>query len=305
MNTPKFAWLNGKIVEWDNCLIHVRSQGAFWGANVFEGVRAYWNTNYSQLYIYKLEEHLLRLRDSMKCLDMNCKFSNEEIKKACIALLQANNFQEDIHIVISAYFGFGKNFDSLGLTEDVGLHITALPMPRSDKYFIGCHAAISSWRRISGDSMPPRIKAGANYHNSRIAQQEALRNGYDSAIFLNNRGTVSEAPGSCIAIYYKGVIVTPPSTSGVLESITIDVIQKLAKEELGINFEYREIDRTELYVAKEIFLCGTLVEIQPIITVDRKLISDGKPGVLTSKLQALYENMVRNNPSTKYSLPVY
>jgi branched-chain amino acid aminotransferase len=185
------------------------------------------------------------------------------------------------------------------------MHITALPMPRSPRYHEGARAAFSTWRRISDDSMPPRIKTGANYHNSRLAQHEVARNGYDTAILLNHKATVAECPGSCIAIYRDGVLSTPPGTSGVLESITVASVAELATRHLAIKFEKREIDRTEVYLADEVFTAGTLAEIQPIVSVDGKHISNGKPGQTTRMLQELYEAEVRLNVSEKTSLAVY
>ncbi|MDN3576661.1 aminotransferase class IV [Chitinimonas viridis] len=304
-NTPAYAWLNGTIVPWDQCLIHARTQGAFWGANAFEGVRAYWNNSDRQLYIYRLEDHIARLRASMHCLDMPQTYSDTEITAAILELLRANRYEEDVHIVIVPYFAMGRNFDPLCHTEDTGMHITVLPMPRSPRYHQGAKAGISSWRRISDDTMPPRIKTGANYHNSRLAQHEAVRNGHDTAILLNHRATVAECPGSCLAIYRDGVLSTPPGTSGVLEGITINAVARLTAEHLPLRFERREIDRTELYLADEVLTCGTLAEIQPIVSVDGKAIGKGQPGPTTRMLQELYEAEVRLNPTEKYSLAVY
>ncbi|HEX7634783.1 MAG TPA: branched-chain-amino-acid transaminase [Noviherbaspirillum sp.] len=302
---PKFAWLNGELVAWDDCVVHARTQGAFWGANVFEGIRAYWNDDRQQLFIYRLRDHLARLRSSMKCLSMPATYTDEEITQACLQVLRANEYRQDVHIVVVPYFGMGKNFDPLGYTEDTGMHITALPMPRSPRYHAGAKAAISTWRRIGDDTMPPRIKTGANYHNSRLAQHEANRHGYDTAIFLNSRATVAECPGACIAMVRDGVLSTPPGTSGLLEGITVASIQQLAASHLDIGFERREIDRTELYLADEVFMCGTLCEIVPIVAIDGKAVSSGLPGKVTRSLQELYEAEVRLHPREASSLAVY
>jgi branched-chain amino acid aminotransferase len=305
LNNPKFAWMNGKIIKWDDCVIHARTQCAFWGSNAFEGIRVYWNHENKQLYIYKLDEHISRLKDSMKCLDLTLNYSDQYIKNACIQLLKENDIKEDAHIVIVAYFGFGNNYDALVHTENVGMHITVLPMPRSNKYYEGLKATVTSWRRISDDSMPPRVKTGANYHNSRLAQQEAIRNGYDTAIFLNNRGTIAESPGACIAMISKNTLVTPPGYSSVLNGITMDTVYKLAQNKLNLKVEKCEIDRTELYLADEVILCGTLVEIIPINSIDQKKISNGLPGKYTRQLQDLYESEVRNKPDPSITTFLY
>jgi branched-chain amino acid aminotransferase len=302
---PAYAWLNGRIVPFDECVVHVRTQGAFWGANVFEGLRGYWREEDQQLTVFRLDEHLQRLRRSMKSLHMPVAHADEEIKQACLELLRVNEFHQDVHLCVVAYFGMGLNFDPLGHTEDTGVHITSTRAPRSKGYEHGLAASISSWRRISDDSMPPRIKAGANYHNSRLAHHEAVRNGFDTTLLLNQRGNVSEAPGSCVVMVRDGMLVTPPGTSGVLEGITLATVAGLAGERFGIKLERREIDRTELYVADEVFVCGTLTEIQPVVSVDRLPIGDGVPGPLTRTLQQLYEAAVRADPAyAKWSTPV-
>ena len=293
---PPYAWLNGRVIPFDKCVIHARTQGAFWGANVFEGLRGYWLESERQLSIFRLDDHLDRLRRSMKSVRMPATFSDSEIEQACLDVLRANEFREDVHLCVVAYFGFGPHLDPLCHTDDTGLHITAMPAPRSRGYYEGLRASISSWRRISDDSMPPRIKAGANYHNGRLAQHEAVRHGYDTTFLLNQRGTVSEAPGACVAMVRGDRIVTPPGTSGVLEGITMDTIGELARQGGGWELEHREIDRTELYAADEVFVCGTLAEIQPVVEIDGLAVGDGIPGRATRTLQRLYEAAARVEP---------
>ena len=287
MTTPTYAWHNGELVAWEDCVVHVRTQGAFWGANVFEGLRGYWTGH--GVAIFRLEDHLARLRRSMKSLHMPARFPDSELALACHELVHANGYDEDVHLCVVAYFGMGPNFDPLSHTEDVGVHITCTRAPRSPRFHDGVRASISSWRRISDDAMPPRIKAGANYHNSRLAHHEAVRNGYDTTFLLNARGNVSEAPGACVAMVRDGRIVTPPGTSGVLEGITMATIEQVSP----LPFERREIDRTELYVADEVFVCGTLAEVQPVISVDGIAIGDGVPGPVVRTLQARYDTVVR------------
>lgn len=303
---PALAWLNGELVSWESCVLHARTQGAFWGANVFEGVRAYRRPADGGVALFRLDDHLARLRRSAKSLRMPLPHSDAELEEACVSLIRANGFREDAHVVVVAYFGMGPHFDPLCHIEDVGMHVTAVPFPRSEAYTRGVSACISTWRRISDDTMPPRIKAGANYHNSRLAYQEAARNGYDTALIMSGRGTVAEAPGSCVVMVRDGRVSTPPGTSGVLEGITLATVAELARDELGIEVEHREIDRTELYVADEAFLCGTLAEIQPLVAIDGIPIGDGSPGTLTRSLQELYERAVRGDPAyRRWATPVH
>jgi branched-chain amino acid aminotransferase len=306
MIAPRYAWLNGEVVPWDRCVLHARNQGAFWGANAFEGLRAYWCPDQGQVHVFRIDDHLARLRRSIKCLRLEIRHSDAELEDACLRLLRANECREDTHVVIVAYFGMGPNFDGLSLTDDTGVHVTAVPVPRSPAYTNGANLCIASWRRISDDTMPPRVKTGANYHNSRLAHQEARRNGYDTALILNHRGTVAEAPGACVVMVRDGRLVTPPGTSGVLEGITVETVAELAHDELGLAFEVREIDRTELYTASEAFLCGTLAEIQPIVSIDRLPVGDGAPGPVTRRLQERFDRAVRAAPEhLRWVTPVY
>ncbi len=305
-SSPEYAWQNGEVVPWDQCVVHARSQGGFWGANVFEGVRGYLNPDDDQLYLFRLEDHLARLGRSMKSLHLEIRHPPEELAAACTELIRVNGFRRDLHVCVVAYFNLAPDFDALCHTTDTGVHITATELPRRAAHQDGLAACISSWRRISDDSMPPRIKTGANYHNSRLAQHEAVRNGYDTTLLLNQRGTVSEAPGSCVVMIRDGELATPPGTSGVLEGLTVETMAELAAAELGMTLQRREIDRTELYVADELFLCGTKTELLPIVSVDRQTVGSGGPGPITVRLQQLYDDLVRarTGPSP-LSTPVY
>lgn len=303
---PPYAWLNGAIVPWDDCVVHARSQGAFWGANVFEGIRGYWSEPDGQLYAFRVGDHLARLRRSMKSLHMRIGYSDADLRQACADLARANDFREDTHFCVVAYFDTGPGFDPLNYTDDTGVHITAIAAPRSAAYREGVRACVSTWRRISDDSMPPRVKTGANYHNSRLAQHEAVRNGFQTALLLNQRGTVAEAPGSCVIMVRDGEIVTPPGTSGALEGITVATVAQLAAGRLGVPLARREIDRTELYVADELFLCGTKSELLPVSSVDHLPVGTGTPGPLTRSLQELYDQAARTRSAEPgWSTPLY
>jgi len=304
---PRFGWKNGRIVPWDECVLHIRAQGAFYGANVFEGVRAYWNAEQQELYVFKLQEHLDRLARSMKTMRLEVPVSLEEIGRGSLEVLRANELREDVHFIPVAYFGIGVNFESFGPSDDNGVMITAIPRPQSPRLWKGASACISSWRRISDDTVPPRVKAGANYQNSRLAQTEARTNGYDAALLVNRRGTVAEGPGACLMMVRDGVLVTPPVTAGILESITRSTLLELAARELGLAVLEREVDRTELYVAEEVFLCGSGYEVLPITSVDRLEVGDGQRGPVTRRIQELYFAVARGEKPAyrQWLTPVY
>jgi branched-chain amino acid aminotransferase len=171
----------------------------------------------------------------------------------------------------------------------------------------GLHCGVSSWRRIGDEDMPPRIKAAANYHNSRLAGLEAKQNGYDDAILLDRNGKVTEGPGYTLFLVRDGVVITPSVTSGILEGVTRDTLLALIPEVLSCKVIEREIDRTELYVADEAFFCGSGAEITPIFSIDRRTVGSGTPGPLTKEIRGAYFALVRGKREThrEWLLPVY
>ena len=305
---PKYAWMNGRVIPWDQCVVHGRSAGGFMGSNVFEGVRAYWSPKQDELYVFKHEEHLQRLARSMKTVRLDVPYTLDEIGQGALDLLRANGFRQDAHFIPVAFFGMGAHgFNTLGPTVDNGVYITAVPWPQPAALWNGVAACVATWRRITDDSVPPRLKAGANYQNSRLAQTEARVNGYDTAIILNHRGTVAEGPGACLMMLRDAKLVTPPVTAGILESITRTTLMDLAVRELGVQVVEREIDRTELYVADEVFMCGSGLEVLPVTSVDRIPVGDGARGSLTKRIQDVYFAAARGElPAYRHWLtPVY
>lgn len=285
---PAIAWMDGDFVDWENCTLHVRTQAGFFGANIFEGLRAYWNEEAQKSYIFRLDDHLSRLEQSMKIMRMKSRFDTPTLRRATIELLHRCDFNEHAQINLSTYFRYSGPGEPLIATEDTGAHITTIPLPRSPKIEKGIAAGIVSWRRISDDSVPPRAKVAANYQNSRFAQNEARDNGFDVGIILNSRGKVSEGPAACVFIIRNNVLITPPVYSDILESLTRDTLIVLAKEKMGLQVVEREIDRTELLIADEVLMCGTLFEILPVTSVDRVPVSDGNVGRITRELQSHY-----------------
>jgi len=170
---PSVAWMDGDFVNWEQCTLHVRTQAGFFGANIFEGLRAYWDEATQKSYIFRLDDHLKRLEQSMKIMRMKSRFDTPTLRRATIDLLSRCEFQAHAQINLSTYFRYSGPGEPLVATEDTGAHITAIPLPRSPKIEKGVAAAISTWRRISDDCIPPRAKVAANYQNSRLAQNEA------------------------------------------------------------------------------------------------------------------------------------
>jgi len=217
---------------------------------------------------------------------MDDKYSIDEMHRGLLDVVKANQYKEDIAVRQTIFIdGFGT-WSSKG---PVGMFIAPIPKSRTsinDKSGMRC--CVSSWERISDRNLSPKIKIGANYINSRMAQLEALENGYDSAIFMNNQGKIAEGPGSCFFMVRDGVLITPPCTASVLESITRATIIELAKKMLCIETVERDIDRTELYICDEAFLCGSAVEVAPVINIDGYVVGTGEVGDITKKIHNTY-----------------
>ena len=290
--SPKYLWRSGKLLEWEKATVDVSMLG--WSAisAVFEGIRAYWNPDDGELYIYQLDAHLKRLFRSMKIMRMVSPFSSEELGQAIIALLKANDYRCDTYIQPFAYFGGGIPGYLAVLEEPGEVVITARPAPSNLGAAKLAHCNVSSWTRIADNVMPPRAKAITNYQNSRYVSTESHINGYDFGIILNQDGKVAEASYACIYIIRDGEAITPPVTAGILESITRDAVKTLMEREFQVTVVERDVDRTELYIADEAFLCGTAVEVQAVASVDKYGVGDGEEGPLVSQLRELFHDIV-------------
>lgn len=299
-------WLNGEILNVNDAKINVLSPTSQFGLNVFEGIPCYWNEDKKQLFAFRLDDHYKRLMKSARLLQIDCKYTKEKMRQALIDIVQANEYYENISVRQTL---FVDGFGSWVSEEPVGMFVAPIPKGRMSKEYNkkGLNACVTSWRRISDVNLSPRIKCGANYINSRMGQREALRNGYDTCIFLNEFGKVSEGPGSCFFMVKDGNLITPQLTDSVLESITRDSILRIAKEILGLNVVERSIDRTELYVCDEAFLCGSAMEITPVISVDKYVVGNGGAGEITDKLHKLYLEIAagKENKFTGWAEPIY
>lgn len=285
----RIIWFGDKLVRLNEAKINVLSPTAQFGLNVFEGVRCYWNEQRQKLYAFRLDDHLARLKNSQRMLGLEDRYTLKELRQAFVDTIKANEFREDIAVRQTL---FVDGFGSWSSRAPVNMFISPIPKRKTSPEYnkSGLHCCISSWERINDRSLSPHIKCGANYINSRMAQLEALNNGYDTAVFLNDRGTVSEGPGSCLFMVKNGKLITPLLTDSILESITRDTIIRLARKELKLEVEERSVDRTELYFCDEAFLCGSAMEITPILSVDRHMIKNTR---ITEELHTLYLRTVR------------
>lgn len=301
----RLIWLGGEIVPLKDATINVLSPTSQFGTNVFEGIRCYWNEEEQQLFAFRLQEHYKRLKNSIKMFRMEDKYSMDELKQALIDVVKANDYKEDIAVRQTIFIdGFGT-WSSKGPTN---MFVAPIPKGRTlNPSKPGMKCCVSSWERISDRNISPKVKVGANYINSRMAQMEALENGYDSAIFMNNQGKIAEGPGSCFFIVRDGILITPPVTSSVLESITRETIIELARNVLNIETVERDIDRTELYICDEAFLCGSAMEVVPVLNVDGIPVGEGNPRMLTKSIHDIYLDAVAGNVKgyEKWLTPIY
>jgi len=290
-DNPKYVWADGKLVPWNDATIHVTQLGIATVSLVYEGVRAYWNDAEKKLHVFQLDAHAQRLMQSMRLVRMKPALTASEISAGVVELLRANAYTRDAYIRPFA-FTEGLTF-SIAASDTPRVVITTQDWATRLKTGKVLHACVSSWTRIADNVMPPRIKASSNYLNSRYASEEAKRNGYDTALLLNPSGKVAESPGACLMMVRDGKLITPTVTSGILESITRATLLQLCHQVLHIEVVEREVDRTELYIADEAFLCGTGMEIAPIASVDRFTLGTGGIGPITQRIETLYHDLVR------------
>ena len=305
--TAPFAWLDGKLVPWDQATLHIATECVLRGENVFEGERAYWSEAEQELFVFRHAEHIARLRQGARIMRMTIPYSDAEIEAACMSLIRACNYRGNVHFRPVAYFAEGELTDYLPEEIRTGMFILAFSKPTTKAVTQGVRSCVSTWRRNSDLASPSRIKSGANYHNSRLAYIDARLNGFQVPILLNEAGKVAEGPGACFMMVRKGKLITPPVTADILESITRDTLIELAQAELGLEVLERDIDRTELYVCDEAFFCGSGHEVSPINSIDHYPVGAGEPGPITRRLQQLYFDVVTGAvPKYRHWLtPVY
>lgn len=300
---PKFVWFDGKFVKDEDAKVSVMTHAIHYGTSVFEGLRGYWNSN--NLYIFRLQDHIKRFRNSGKVYSISLRFTDKEMTNAIIQLCKKNNVKESCYI--RPFYFVARYGINLHVTETSPTHAAIVMFPFGDLFNKnGISAGISSWRRIQDISTPPLAKMGGNYLNSILATQECKRDGYDEAILLDHLGNISEAPGENIFVVRDGKLLTPPPSSSTLEGITKDSVVQIAID-LGYQIIEREIPRTEIYFADEVFLTGTAAEITPIISVDGKKVGDGKVGEITKRIRTIYSDatMGRNKKYSKWITGVY
>jgi branched-chain amino acid aminotransferase len=293
-------WMNGKVVPGEQAVLPVNSAAVFYATNCFEGLRAYWNASDGEMYGFRLAEHFARLRESMKMMRFTVPYSDVDLYEAVREVLKANEVREDVHMHMVAYV-LGTGLDA---TTPTGLYINPRRRPSVPA---GLRCCVSSWTRTNDNAIPIRLKSGSNYQNGRLATLQAKADGYDSPILLNRSGTVAEGTGATFFMVRRGVLLTPPLTADILESITRITLLADVIPDLGLEVQEREIARTELYVADEAFFCGSGYEITPILSIDKFPLGNGEVGPITKKLSRAYMDLVRgiDKRHSEWRTPVY
>ena len=297
---PKYAFFKGEIVPIEEANISIMTHGFNYGTGCFEGIRAYWNEEGDQLYVFRLKEHFERMRRSARILRIELPLSADELSEITLELLRREGYREDIYIRPLAY----KASEIIGVRlhdlED-GFAMFSVPFGRYIENEEGAHVCISSWRRVDDNATPARAKITGAYINSALSKTDAVLSGYDEALVLTESGHISEGSAENFFMVRDGILITPPVTANILEGITRETIITLAREEMGIRTVERPIDRSEAYVCDEAFFTGTGVQVAAITQIEHRPIGGGALGPVVAKLRELYFDVVRGkNPKYQH-----
>jgi branched-chain amino acid aminotransferase len=289
MDATEKIWMNGELVDWADAKVHVGTHGLHYGTGVFEGIRCY--DTESGPAVFRLTDHMQRFLDSAKLLYMEIPYTLDELNAAVLETIGANGLNE-CYIRPIAYVGYGE----LGVDPKANpIDVAVMTWPwgaylGEDSQRYGITAKVSSWKRVGPNTIPHVAKATGIYLNSMLATTEAKRAGYDEAILLTDEGFVADGPGESIFVVKNGVVSTPDLSASILTGVTRDTVIRIARD-LGHEVRERELIRSELYLADEVFMTGTAAEIAPLRAVDDQAI--GEPGPVTRSIQKAYAACVR------------
>ncbi len=306
MNLPKYAYFKGEIVPYSQAKVGVLTHGFNYGTAVFAGLRAYWNEEQEQLYLFRPIDHFQRLLNSAKVMYMEFEHDAESLTQITLELLRKEEYRRDIYIRPLAY----KEDEIVGvklhyLVDEIS--IAALPFDSYVANDTNAHVTFSSWRRLDDNMIPARGKVSGAYANSALIKTDAVKSGFDEALVLTQDGHVSEGSAMNIFMVRNGALITPTITENILEGITRRTAMELGREELGIQIIERPIDRTEIYMSEELFMTGTAAQIVAITRVDHRVIGTGEMGPIATELRELYQQVVRGKLAKykHWNTPVY
>ena len=306
MALPNYAYFKGSIVPYGEAKVGVLNHALNYGTAVFGGIRAYWNGDSEQLYLFRPKDHYKRFLNSAKLLCMEFDNTPESLTEATINLLKMEGLRCNAYVRPLAY----KADEIIGVKlHDLHdeISIVSLPFERYVSNDTNAHVTFSSWRRVDDNVIPARGKISGAYVNSAFIKTDALRSGFDEALVLNEDGHVSEGSAENIFMLRDGVLITPPVTDNILEGITRRTAMELASSELGLTVVERQIDRTEVYICDEFFMTGTAAQITAVTRVDHRPIGSGGMGPVTTQLRGIFEDVVygRNPEYRHWNVPVY
>lgn len=284
------AYFQGRFRPLSQCRIHPLTHALHYGTGVFEGIRGYWSEAAEQLYLFRAEDHYRRWRANARLLDLEPPLTARELCELTAELVRRNHFRQNIYVrplIYHSRVGIGVAYN-----QQSDFLLAAVPFGQYLDSRQGLRVGVSSWRRVSDNAIPGRAKICGSYVNSALAARDARRAGYQDAILLNECGTVAEGSAFNLFLLRGGCLITPASTENILEGITRDTVIKLAQQQLKLPLEVRPVARTELYIADEVFLTGTALEVAPVVEIDGRPVAHGKPGKVAGELQRLYREAV-------------
>ena len=294
---PEWIWQNGEIKPWKDATAHVMSHALHYGSSVFEGIRSYATPDGAA--IFRLTDHLHRLFHSAKIYDMVLPYSADELAAASRAVISKNGLKAS-YIRPVAYRGLG----GFGLSAETPIDVAVAAWPMgpylgAEALENGITACVSSWQRFAPNTIPAGAKAGGNYLSGQLIAREARQRGFGEGIALSSSGLLSEGAGENLFLVFDGALHTPPASASILAGITRDSLKTLAREE-GIDVIERDLPREYLYLADEVFMCGTAAEVTPIRAVDGKQVGAGKAGPVTRRLQELFFGLFDGRTNDKW-----
>ncbi|MBI4769032.1 MAG: branched-chain amino acid transaminase [Chloroflexi bacterium] len=303
---PNYAFFEGSIVPYSEAKVGMLNQTLNYGTGAFGGLRAYYNDEEDQLFVFRPRDHYRRFLNSARLLAMELPYSADDLVSVTLELIRTEGYRQDVYVRPLAY-----NADEI---IGVRLHdlqnrvsIVSFPFGRYVENDEGAHVTFSSWHRVTDNAIPARGKIAGAYVNSAFIKTDAVRAGFDEALVLDQHGHLTEGSAENFFMLRDGVVVTPPITDDILEGITRRTIMTLIRDELGMDVVERTIDRTEVYLADEALFCGTGVQIAAITRVDHRPIGSGKMGDFVAELRELYFNVVRGRLARyrEWNTPVY
>ncbi|MDP1714998.1 MAG: branched-chain amino acid transaminase [Anaerolineales bacterium] len=292
MDLSKHAFFEGKIIPLSEAKISIATHGFLYGTAVFGGMRAYWNEEKKRLFVFRPYDHFHRLINSGKMMAMDIQYDEESLTQLTLDVLRTDNWQQDIYLrptIYKADLGIGVKLHDL--KDEFCMFV--MKFEKYIKNDTNAHVTFSSWRRIDDNAIPARGKVSGAYANSALIKTDANRAGFDEALVLDQNGHVSEGSAMNIFMMRDGILVTPPVTDNILEGITRRSIIELARNELGIQVVERSIDRTEVFIAEELFMTGTAAQIVTVTKVDHRPVGVGMMGPVTIELRSLFDDVVR------------